>query len=159
MILGIYFDESTRSFSTIEDREFGDKLDALKGHLGKNSRAYIDAASGLVGGAGGALIARAQAKKAAEKAGLKPGTPEYKKFIAKRMAIGTAAGAVAGGAASELTRAGVATAKGAKELMGGSHMNKKGERVANGLPYSLVKAVKDTATNSGAGRIWKGKKW
>jgi hypothetical protein len=125
MILGIYFDESTRSFSTIEDREFGEKLDKLKGHLGNNSRAYIGAASGLVGGAGGALIARAKAKKAAEEAGLQPGTPEYKKFMAKRMAAGAGIGIVAGVGASELGHLGTRAVKGYKSLAPG-----KGEKLS-----------------------------
>jgi hypothetical protein len=53
------------------------------------------AAIGGVAGAGGGLIL---ARRKAAAAGLQPGTPQYKRFIAKYMAGGAAAGIATGGA-------------------------------------------------------------
>jgi hypothetical protein len=98
----IIFDEESRVFSVISNTEFSDKEKkgapawlTSKGTLGT-------AIGGVAGGTASALIARKKAKKAAEARGLEPGTPEYKKFVRKKTAIGagigTAGGALAGGA-------------------------------------------------------------
>jgi len=84
-----------------EKSSFKDKLKAgygsTKGFLKANSTEIgAGAAIGGVAGAGGGFIL---ARRKARAAGLQPGTPQYKKFIAKYMAGGAAAGAVAGGAA------------------------------------------------------------
>lgn len=115
MVQGIYFDAETREFSVIEDREFGvkDKASAawgsVKTHVGNHPRSYINAASSAVGAGAGMAIARAKAKKQAAAMGLEPGTKEYKRFMAKKMAGGAAIGGAAGLGAGELTTAGLMT--------------------------------------------------
>jgi hypothetical protein len=114
-MIAIVFDETQKLFSAVKNgssnkKSFGQRVKgaagSVKTHVGNNSRIYIDAAAAGLGAGGGALLARKKAKKAAEAKGLKPGTPEYKAFIRKYMAVGAAAGFGAGAATSELARMG-----------------------------------------------------
>jgi hypothetical protein len=77
-----------------EQETYGDKVNLVKGFAKQN------AGEMAVGGAAGAGIGFIAARRAAQKKGLQPGTPEYKKFIAKYTAggavAGTAVGAVGG---------------------------------------------------------------
>jgi len=73
------------------------KWSKTKKFLGENKKnAAIGAAAGTAIGGGAGFIA---ARRAAKKAGLTPGTPEYKKFIAKRTAGTAVAGAAVGAGA------------------------------------------------------------
>ena len=58
------------------------------------------ALSGVAGAAGGAIIARAIAKKRLAKQGIYPGDPEYKSKLRKAMLAGAAGGGLAGAGAS-----------------------------------------------------------
>jgi len=61
-------------------------------HLADNSRIYTTGGTTLVGAGIGALSAHRKAKKA----GIKKGTPEYRKLMAKRTALGAATGLAVG---------------------------------------------------------------
>lgn len=81
---------------TLKDR-FKNGYGSAKGFAKANAMEIgAGAAIGGVAGAGGGLIL---ARRKAKAAGLQPGTPEYKRFIAKYMAGGAAAGIATGGAA------------------------------------------------------------
>lgn len=89
-----------------EQETYGAKTEAVKKFLGDNKKNIgIGAAAGTVVGAGTGIIA---ARRKAKAKGLQPGTPEYKKFIAKY----TAGGAVAGAAVGAGAGAGYTPAKG-----------------------------------------------
>jgi hypothetical protein len=90
----------------------GEKTTALKkvgGFLKENGKnAGIGAAAGTGVGAVSAAVA---ARKAARAKGLQPGTPEYRKFIAKRAAVGGAAGAAVGAGAGLGAKSAIAGGK------------------------------------------------
>lgn len=114
-----------------EQETYGAKMDAIKGHLKGNSRIYADAGSAVAGAGVGLIAARRKAKAK----GLQPGTPEYKKFIAKY----TAGGAVAGAAAAETARAGKNIFKNYKA---GKELGLKGKDLAKGSVAGVLKGKK-----------------
>lgn len=133
MIIGVAFDETTRSFSVVEDtKEFGKVKDTLhrgmervrelgssaKSHVKKHDRAYLAGAAGVAGAGTGVLLAKRKAKAEAAAKGLEPGTPAYRKFMAKKMAVAGAIGAVVGVVGADLTRSSVQAIKGRKAAGG-----------------------------------------
>jgi hypothetical protein len=111
-----------------EQETYGAKMDAIKGHLKDNARIYADAGTAAAGAGVGLIAARRKAKAK----GLQPGTPEYKKFIAKY----TAGGAVAGAAAAETARAGKNIFKNYKA---GKELGLTGKDLAKGSVEGVLK--------------------
>jgi hypothetical protein len=111
-----YVQETYAALEAQEQETYGEKADKVKAHLKGNARIYGDAA-GAAAGAGVGFIA---ARRAAKAKNLQPGTPEYKKFIAKYMAGGAAAGV----ATAEVGRAGY---RGVKKFNAMRKPNKTGD--------------------------------
>lgn len=74
-------------------------FNALTDHLANNSRLYVTGGTTVVGAGLGHVLARRSAKKK----GLQPGTAAYRKHVAKKMALGAAAGLAAGEGAHLIT--------------------------------------------------------
>lgn len=76
-------------------------FNAVTDHLSRNSRIYATSGATVIGAGLGHVLARRSAKKK----GLQPGTAAYRKHVAKKMALGAAAGLAAGEGAHLITAA------------------------------------------------------